>query len=185
MSYDSIISEVLKDPDFQGVFLYNELPKVSKGKFIVVNLITRAELPLSGHFTVVDNRAPGRIIYFDPYGIKPHVGREVLNYKYHNHIDPYLIEDLMSASGEIMLFNTTDYQSLESCLCGFYAVAYGMNPNFKTNPIFFHRSADLDPEVDDILTLFSHHLGLVDGPSVMTPSEIDNIRVRMRALSSG
>lgn len=96
------------EPGFRGVFARDILPKkIRKYECGIVNLDT-----LGGegtHWVCYFNDPSEKYVeYFDSYGLPP----------------PVEVENYLIGSGKEILYNTSELQSRDSQLCGWYCISY-------------------------------------------------------------
>jgi hypothetical protein len=103
------LQEILKDEKgFRGVFTRDTLPKrIQKRECGIVNLDT-----LGGKGThwvcYFNSREEKYVEYFDSYGLAP----------------PEELEKYLFTSRKLITYNTTELQSRNSQLCGYYCIYY-------------------------------------------------------------
>jgi hypothetical protein len=103
------LQDTLKDePGFRGVFARDALPKrIRKQECGIVNLDT-----IGGkgtHWVCYFNSPTEKYVeYFDSYGLPP----------------PEEVEKYLMSSRKPIIYNTTELQSRDSQLCGYYCIYY-------------------------------------------------------------
>lgn len=167
----SQIMDVLRsEPDFGGVFLYNQLkdihPHKLHNKAIVINYVTDEESRdgKMGHWVVLSNTNQIKgddnwhgLYFFDPYGIPMDEARDIMGLP-----NTHEIQKLVRKLNVSWKENDTDWQVLQphDALCGVYSCAFVVNPNYKTNPIFnTHANRVVE---DKKLSKIFEKLGFVD-----------------------
>jgi hypothetical protein len=146
MTKDFSIDQVLQDKyRFKGVFLYDQINDIDElyNQCIIINYITLQEGKEGkvGHFVVLDARLNLKkgdnykdLYYFDPYGLRPDIGRKYLNLPEGDNITRLIMRTNLKNN----TYNHKEFQVLQPYdnLCGVYSCLYVHNPNFRTNPIF-------------------------------------------------
>lgn len=100
------IVKVLHIHDFIGVFSKDQLPDPIEKGFYIINLenaYNKKGKPLPGSHWVLLNVRAGDSVYVDPFGVEPPV-------------------EVVKASIKPLHWNTREIQSLDSDLCGEYAL---------------------------------------------------------------
>lgn len=151
MTTNNKLTEILKVvPRFQGVYLYDQLDKIPhlQNGVIVINYVTSQEVLLGkvGHYVVVDNRQ-GLLkndgwtgtYFFDPYGFGADVPRNIMGLPNTGNINRFL--NRIQPNKHLIKSNDFDWQSEKpwDSLCGVYSALFTLNPNYRTNPVFYNR----------------------------------------------
>lgn len=96
-----------KTNEFLGVFTRDELPhEIKNNQSLILNLDNRQGN--GTHWTCVYNDTSDKIEYFDSYGLPP----------------PEEVIKLLKKTGKKILYSTSQIQSTNSVLCGYYCIYY-------------------------------------------------------------
>lgn len=139
------ILDVLKDvPKFGGLYFYDQLNDIKAlgDECIVINYVTTKEAldGVFGHYVALDNRymikndSTVSLYYFDPYGLEPDIGRDIMRLPNTGNM-----MKLIQRTSPVWKYNEHQYQVFSSfdLLCAVYSCLYVLDPNFKTNAVFY------------------------------------------------
>lgn len=138
---------------------YDNIGAIPMGAVTVVNYVTQQEANEGhyGHWVCIDNRRADKIMYLDPYGLKPDVARTAL----HLPGGTNLRDKLNASRGDRPIaVNRVQYQDLvpNDDACGAWASLFVTQPYDPSLPIYrdVPPTAMRDLEIERQFTQASH-----------------------------
>lgn len=150
--------EMAKDiPGYLPIGNYFDRVDVPDGYFRIFNYVSKPEgySGIFGHFIIIDNRRPDRIVYCDPYGLKPDIGRKILKLPG----DKYF-ENILERSRKPIYINHHQWQDFlpgdDACLA--WCILFAMYPDLEDDPIYdhFHPNPNFDLSLEAAIVKPDH-----------------------------